>query len=128
MISHEEKMASLPPERRARIQARAEEALKESRAIRELRSLLGLTQEEFAERVGVSQLRISRLENGSRGLTFEDFSNFVRSLGREWDFRDLRFDNVPFGRTQFAPTLWTKSVTVGVQDLRPLIDQVCCSL
>jgi len=28
---------------------------------------------------------------------------------------DLRFDNVPFGRTQFAPTLWTKSVTVGAQ-------------
>ncbi|TRU67969.1 MAG: hypothetical protein EWV55_01510 [Microcystis viridis Mv_BB_P_19951000_S69] len=27
--------------------------------------------------------------------------------------RDLRFDHVPFGRTQFAPTLWTKSVTVG---------------
>ncbi|ODV40347.1 Serine acetyltransferase [Microcystis aeruginosa NIES-98] len=25
------------------------------------------------------------------------------------------FDNVPFGRTQFAPTLWTKSVTVGAQ-------------
>jgi hypothetical protein len=35
---------------------------------------------------------------------------------------DLRFDNVPFGRTQFAPTLWTKSVTVGAQSLRPLID------
>ncbi len=29
--------------------------------------------------------------------------------------RDLRFDNVPFGRTQFAPTLWAKSVTVGAQ-------------
>jgi hypothetical protein len=28
--------------------------------------------------------------------------------------RDLRFDHVPFGRTQFAPTLWTKSFTVGV--------------
>jgi hypothetical protein len=28
----------------------------------------------------------------------------------------LRFDNVPFGRTQFAPTLWTKSVTVGAQE------------
>ena len=36
--------------------------------------------------------------------------------------RDLRFDNVPFGRTQFAPTLWTKSVTVGAQALRPPID------
>ncbi|TRU74242.1 MAG: hypothetical protein EWV55_11445 [Microcystis viridis Mv_BB_P_19951000_S69] len=31
----------------------------------------------------------------------------------------MRFDNVPFGRTQFAPTLWTKSVTVGAQSLRP---------
>ncbi|TRU10526.1 MAG: hypothetical protein EWV60_09350 [Microcystis sp. Msp_OC_L_20101000_S702] len=30
--------------------------------------------------------------------------------------------NVPFGRTQFAPTLWTKSVTVGAQSLRPPID------
>jgi hypothetical protein len=36
--------------------------------------------------------------------------------------RDLRFDNVPFGRTQFAPTLWTKSVTVGAQSLRPPIN------
>jgi len=36
--------------------------------------------------------------------------------------RDLRFDNVPFGRTQFAPTLSTKSVTVGAQSLRPPID------
>lgn len=85
MISHEEKMASLSPERRARIQARATEALKEIRAIRELRSHLGLTQEEFAEKVGVSQSRISRLENGSRGLTFEDFSSFVLSLGGEWE-------------------------------------------
>ncbi|TRU31731.1 MAG: hypothetical protein EWV80_00210 [Microcystis aeruginosa Ma_QC_B_20070730_S2] len=30
--------------------------------------------------------------------------------------------HVPFGRTQFAPTLWTKSVTVGAQSLRPPID------
>ncbi|TRU00934.1 MAG: hypothetical protein EWV62_03225 [Microcystis aeruginosa Ma_OC_LR_19540900_S633] len=30
--------------------------------------------------------------------------------------------NVPFGRTQFAPTLWTKSVTVGAQSLRPPIN------
>ena len=39
--------------------------------------------------------------------------------------RDLRFDNVPFGRTQFAPTLRTKSVTVGAQYLRPPSAQVC---
>ncbi|ELS46916.1 hypothetical protein C789_3276 [Microcystis aeruginosa FACHB-905 = DIANCHI905] len=41
------------------------------------------------------------------------------------ELRGLRFDNVPFGRTQFAPTLWTKSVTVGAQCLRPPIAQVC---
>ncbi len=45
-------------------------------------------------------------------------SKYLRRL----PFRDLRFDNVPFGRTQFAPTLWTKSVTVGAQSLRPPID------
>ncbi|ELS45485.1 hypothetical protein C789_4727 [Microcystis aeruginosa FACHB-905 = DIANCHI905] len=55
-------------------------------------------------------------------------NNIFRLLGffGESDLiRDLRFDNVPFGRTQFAPTLWTKSVTVGAQSLRPPIDQVC---
>ncbi|OPF17929.1 hypothetical protein B1L04_18890 [Microcystis aeruginosa KW] len=42
--------------------------------------------------------------------------------GKPCQLMDLRFDNVPFGRTQFAPTLWTKSVTVGAQSLRPPID------
>jgi hypothetical protein len=42
--------------------------------------------------------------------------------GIDTPLMDLRFDNVPFGRTQFAPTLWTKSVTVGAQSLRPPID------
>ncbi len=42
--------------------------------------------------------------------------------GKPCQLRNLRFDNVPFGRTQFAPTLWTKSVTVGAQSLRPPID------
>jgi len=37
------------------------------------------------------------------------------SVNHHRKLRDLRFDNVPFGRTQFAPTLWTKSVTVGAQ-------------
>ncbi|MFM6786684.1 MAG: hypothetical protein ACKPJP_07970, partial [Microcystis panniformis] len=44
------------------------------------------------------------------------------SISQMIELRDLRFDNIPFGRTQFAPTLWTKSVTVGAQALRPPID------
>jgi hypothetical protein len=44
------------------------------------------------------------------------------SVNHHRKLRDLRFDNVPFGRTQFAPTLWTKSVTVGAQSLRPPSD------
>ncbi|GBL12281.1 hypothetical protein MSj_03796 [Microcystis aeruginosa Sj] len=54
------------------------------------------------------------------------FKCFTILFGSEYSdsagIRDLRFDNVPFGRTQFAPTLWTKSVTVGAQCLRPPID------
>ncbi|TRT98890.1 MAG: hypothetical protein EWV44_08345 [Microcystis flos-aquae Mf_QC_C_20070823_S20T] len=46
---------------------------------------------------------------------------FIGSLGQEPQ-RDKGHKNVPFGRTQFAPTLWTKSVTVGAQSLRPPID------
>jgi transcriptional regulator with XRE-family HTH domain len=84
MRTHKDVMDSLSPERRARIEKRVEAAVKEIRAVRELREHLGLTQEEFAERVGTSQSRISRLEAGTRGLTLEDFSGFVRSLGGEW--------------------------------------------
>jgi transcriptional regulator with XRE-family HTH domain len=85
MITHKEKMASLSPERRARIKKRAEKEIREIRAVRALRERLGLTQEEFAERIGVSQSRVSRIENGARSLTFADFSGFVESLGGEWE-------------------------------------------
>ncbi len=78
-------MVSLSPERRARIEGRAEMALQEIRAVRSLRERLGLTQEEFAERIGISQSRVSRIESGARGLTFADFSGFVQSLGGEWE-------------------------------------------
>jgi len=37
-------------------------------------------------------------------------------------FSFFQLEVTPFGRTQFAPTLWTKSVTVGAQSLRPPID------
>ncbi|MBE9092215.1 MAG: hypothetical protein IM550_03365 [Microcystis sp. M54BS1] len=63
---------------------------------------------------------------GTYGLAAMDALHVAAALQIQADeLRDLRFDNVPFGRTQFAPTLWTKSVTVGAQCLRPPIAQVC---
>lgn len=83
MRSHREKMASLTPERRARIEERAKIALREIRAVRELREQLGLTQGEFADRVGVSQSRVSRQDAGERRLSLEDFASYVQALGGE---------------------------------------------
>ncbi|TRU14321.1 MAG: hypothetical protein EWV60_02950 [Microcystis sp. Msp_OC_L_20101000_S702] len=52
------------------------------------------------------------------GHDHPSYSKCCRSVKLFFFFRR----NVPFGRTQFAPTLWTKSVTVGAQSLRPPID------
>lgn len=78
-------MASLSPERRKRIQEKAAKTIQELRAIRELREQLGLTQEEFAERLGMSQSRVSRLELRRRGLTFESFAGIISALGGAWE-------------------------------------------
>jgi transcriptional regulator with XRE-family HTH domain len=84
MRTHKDFMNSLPIERRDKITQKAQQALEEIRVVRKIRELLGLTQEEFAEEVGVSQSNISRIEAGERGLTIDALSAFVHSLGGKW--------------------------------------------
>lgn len=43
----------------------------------ELRLSLGLTQKEFADRVGVQQSVISRLENGSQNITIDRLQSIL---------------------------------------------------
>jgi transcriptional regulator with XRE-family HTH domain len=78
-------MTQLSPERRAKIEARTDELHQEYLALRTLRKKLNLTQGEMAERLGVKQPSISKLENGDRRLTLETLSDIIAALGGEWE-------------------------------------------
>jgi transcriptional regulator with XRE-family HTH domain len=85
MMTLEERMARLNPERRAKIEARTDELHREYLALRKLREKLNLTQGEMARRIGVKQPAISKLENGDRRLTLEALSEIITALGGEWE-------------------------------------------
>jgi transcriptional regulator with XRE-family HTH domain len=78
-------MTQLSPERRAKIEARTDELHQEYLALRTLRKKLNLTQGEMAERLGVKQPSISKIENGDRRLTLETLSDIITALGGEWE-------------------------------------------
>jgi DNA-binding XRE family transcriptional regulator len=77
-------MEKLPPERRARIEARTKELLKQANMIRLLREELGYSQSDLAERLGVQQSTVSKLENAPESLTLGKLANVVTALGGEW--------------------------------------------
>ncbi len=78
-------MGQLAPERKAKIEARIEELHREYVTLRTLRERLNITQAEMAQRIGVKQPSISKLENGDRRLTLETLSEVVTALGGEWE-------------------------------------------
>lgn len=49
--------------------------------LRELRKAAGLSQDELAEKTGVSQPAISQLENGTRSMDIQWMRTFARALG-----------------------------------------------
>jgi transcriptional regulator with XRE-family HTH domain len=85
MITFDERMAQLNPERRAKIEARTDKLHREYLILRSLREQLNLTQEELAGRIGVQQPTISKLENGECRLTLETLSDIITALGGEWE-------------------------------------------
>jgi transcriptional regulator with XRE-family HTH domain len=85
MVTFNERMAQLSPERRAKIETKTDELHREYIVLRQLRERLNLTQEEMAQRIGVKQPAISKLENGDRRLTLSTLSEIIAALGGEWE-------------------------------------------
>jgi DNA-binding XRE family transcriptional regulator len=79
-ISHEDVMASLSPERRARVEARAQELIEEEMTLRDLRSVQHLTQERVAEILGVEQDSVSRMERRA-DMLLSTMSSYVEAMG-----------------------------------------------
>src|SRR5258706_14515951 len=79
MRSLEEVMANLPPERRARIEAKTKRLLRAD-TLRRLRAAAKKTQQEVAAATGIAQHNVSRLER--RGdMLLSTLQTYVGGLG-----------------------------------------------
>ncbi len=61
-VTHEDMMARLPPERRARIEALAAERHAEVEGLKALRELAQRSQEQIAQSLGISQPSVLKIE------------------------------------------------------------------
>ena len=79
-ISHEEVLAGLSPEMRARVEARTQELIEEEMTLRDLRSVQHLTQKSMAEILGVEQDSVSRMERRA-DMLLSTMSSYVEAMG-----------------------------------------------
>jgi len=75
-----DKMKKLGAARRKKIEARAEQLIAQEMSLRDLRKALSLTQECIAERLKISQDRISRMEKRS-DLLISTLRRYVAAMG-----------------------------------------------
>jgi DNA-binding XRE family transcriptional regulator len=75
-----ERMAQLPPERRARIEAEADRLHAEYLTLKDLRKAKALTQEQVAETLGIRQATVAQLEKRS-DLLLSTLRGYVEAMG-----------------------------------------------
>jgi transcriptional regulator with XRE-family HTH domain len=80
MTNLNQKLASLSPERRKRIEARAKELIAEEMTLRDLRKAMGHTQVRVAKALGVGQDTVSRYESRS-DMLLSTLNQFVEQMG-----------------------------------------------
>lgn len=83
----------LPEDRRAKIEARAEQLIAEEMTLRDLRKARDLTQERMAELLGVGQDNISRLESRT-DMLLSTLRSYVAAMGGSLDMV-VRFPDRP---------------------------------
>ncbi len=75
-----EVMNELSPERRARVEARGRELIREEMTLQALRRQLEITQDELAERLDVRQGNVSKVEKRS-DMLISTLRSYVEALG-----------------------------------------------
>ena len=83
-VSLEDKLARLPGERRAKVDARADELIAGEMTLRDLRRALERTQVRLARELGVNQETVSRLEKRS-DMLLSTLRSYVEAMGGELD-------------------------------------------
>lgn len=87
----EEKLATLSPERRSKVQARTAELVAEEMSLRELRRAMGKTQSKVAAELGVGQDSVARYEQRT-DMLLSTLSEYVQKVGGSLELT-ARFPN-----------------------------------
>ena len=80
MTTYREKFARLPLEEQRRIKARAKEILDEEMSLRALRHAREMTQSTLAEKLGINQENVSRIEKRT-DLLLSTLTKYVEGMG-----------------------------------------------
>lgn len=75
-----DKMEKLPPSRHKKVEERARALIAEEMSLRDLRKARKQTQERVAEKLGINQENVSRLERRS-DLLISTLSSYVEAMG-----------------------------------------------
>jgi transcriptional regulator with XRE-family HTH domain len=75
-----EAIDALPPDRRAKVEARAAELIADELSLQQLRKAMRLTQVELADRLGVRQDTISRLEQRA-DMLLSTLRSYIEAIG-----------------------------------------------
>ncbi len=84
--THEDMMAKLPEERRARIEARAVELQREVEGLKALRLLADRSQEQIAQALGIKQPSVLKIERQT-DLYLSTLRRFVEAAGGTLELR-----------------------------------------
>jgi transcriptional regulator with XRE-family HTH domain len=79
-------LADLPPERRAKIEARAAAAIAEIESLADVRKLAGKTQAQIADQLGKKQPSVQKMEKQT-DLLISTFRRFVEAAGGTVEIR-----------------------------------------
>jgi hypothetical protein len=75
-------LASLPDDRRARVEARARELIDEVESLRELRRISGKAQNDIASFLGMKQPSVSKIEKQT-DMYLSTLRNYIDAIGGE---------------------------------------------
>ncbi len=89
--------------------------------IRKYRKVHGMSQEQLAEKIGISVTHMSHIETGNTKLSLQVLVDITRALDISAD--DLLSESTPARRDQYADILAVLD-TCGVQEVKILTDMV----
>ena len=94
-------LASLPAERRERIEAHSRELIAEEYSLRELRAARDRSQQQIAERLGVNQAAVSKLERRT-DMYVSSLREYIKAIGGELEIVARFPDRPPVRINHFA--------------------------